>query len=430
MNSENKGKFVRPEVLSPAGNYEKMTAAIRFGADAVYLAGSEFGMRTACDNFTTDELSSAADYVHSAGRKLYLTVNTLPHGDEYPRLREFLLATRDMRIDAYIAADLGVISLIKELLPDAAVHISTQASICSPQAAKVYASMGASRLVLARELTLDEIRAIRDAIPDSVGLEAFAHGSMCVSYSGRCMLSNMLTGRDANKGACAQPCRWNYTLTEEKRPDERIPIEETPLGTFIMSSKDMCMIEHVGKLADAGVSSLKIEGRVKSAYYTAVVTNAYKSACLALEKFVNEGGNPADFTSDPALMNELLSVSHREYCTGFFFDRPADNPQLVTSPGYVRDKAYLAIAEETGTLPEELTGTDKNGRLYRFRQRNKFFAGDDAELLTPGKTGRVIHITELYGEDGQPIDSTPHPDMVFYARVPSEVLPGDIVRAH
>ena len=421
--------FTRPEILSPAGNYEKMFSALRFGADAVYLAGQEFGMRSAADNFTLEELFAASALVHAQGKKLYLTVNTLPHAAEYPRLGEFLRAIAGIRVDGFIVADLGVLSLLREVRPDAAIHISTQASICSPRAALAYAALGASRLVLARELSLDEIREIRAALPDSVELEAFVHGSMCVSYSGRCILSNALAGRDANRGACAQPCRWNYTLIEEKRPDERIPVEETPLGTFVMSSKDMCMLGHVGDLVDAGVASFKIEGRVKSAYYTAVVTNAYRMAADACAAFVAQGGKARDFVPDPALMDELNSVSHREYSTGFYYDAPMENPQLVTRPGYVREKAYLAIACGPSPIPAGLTEVNENGRLCRFLQRNKLTVGQGAELLTPGRSGRAFRVTELYDAEGTPIESCPHPSMPYYTRVPFEVREGDILRA-
>lgn len=420
--------FHRPEILSPAGNDEKMRAAVRFGADAVYLAGQQFGMRSAADNFSVAGLAAASDFLHENGRKLYLTVNTLPHGGEYPQLEAFLDEIAGIAVDGFIAADLGVISLLGEKRPGAAIHISTQASICSPRAALAYAALGASRLVLARELTLAEIREIRAALPPQIELEAFVHGSMCVSYSGRCILSNMLAGRDANRGACAQPCRWNYTLIEEKRPDERIPVKETPVGTFVMSSKDMCMIDHLGELAAAGISSFKIEGRMKSAYYTAVVTNAYRMAADACAAWTASGGDPASFVPDPALSAELHSVSHREYCTGFYYDDPMQNPQLVTRPGYVREKAYLAIAQ-AAPLPEGLAAVTEDGRLYRFLQRNKVSLGESAELLTPGKCGQPFRVTELYGEDGQPIVSTPHPSMPYWTRVPFDVREGDIVRA-
>ena len=234
-----KREIIMAELLSPAGNFEKLKAAILYGADAVYLAGQRFGMRSAADNFTVEELFLAADYVHERGKKLYLTLNTMPHGDEYPALREILRSIGGAGIDAVIVADLGVMATVKEILPEMEIHVSTQASIVSPEAALAYAALGAKRLVLARELCLDEIKAIKNALPEGIELEAFVHGSMCVSYSGRCMLSNLMVERDANRGRCAQPCRWNYVIYEEKRPDLPIPIEQTNLGTFIMSSKDM-----------------------------------------------------------------------------------------------------------------------------------------------------------------------------------------------
>lgn len=424
MISDKKTSLPRPEILSPAGNPEKLAAALRFGADAVYLAGQRFGMRAAADNFTVPELMAAVQSVHAAGKKLYLTLNTLPHGYEYPALREFLCEIKDLGIDAFIVADFGVMTLLREIIPSAAIHISTQASIMSPEAARFYASLGAERLVLARELSLDEIAKIRDALPDEVELEAFVHGSMCISYSGRCLLSNSLTGRDANRGACTQPCRWGYTIVEEKRPDEHFPIEESPVGTFIMSSKDMCMIDHVGKLWQTGISSFKIEGRIKSAYYTAVVTNAYKMALDLCEK----SDDMWNFTPDRAIFDELCSVSHREYCTGFYFDSPMESAQTVTRGGYVREKAYLAVCLGEGA-PTGFEAENERGRLYKFIQRNKLTRGERGELLTAGKVGQPFSIEELYGEDGAPLECAPHPSMIFYMRMPIEAKEGDIVRA-
>ena len=413
-----------PELLSPAGNFEKLKAAIRYGADAVYLAGRRFGMRSAADNFTDEELFEAARYVHEQGKKLYLTLNTLPHGDEYPALRAFLCRIAGAGMDGVIAADLGVISLVREMLPDVEIHISTQASIISPQAALAYAALGARRLVLARELTLSEIAQIREALPPEVELEAFVHGSMCVSYSGRCLLSHALTGRDANRGACTQPCRWNYTITEEKRPESPFPIEENELGSFIMSSKDMCTIAHIPQLIGAGIDSFKIEGRMKSAYYTAVVTNAYR---IAIDAYL---ADPEHYIFDPALMRELESVSHREYCTGFYFDDPMENPQLTTIPGYIREKAYLATAApEELALPAGLAPVSEEGVLCPFVQRNKICRGDAAELLSPGRLGVSVTIRELYDEQGTPIESAPHPYQKFFTRLPFPVSEGDILRA-
>ena len=414
-----------PELLSPAGNFEKLRAAILYGADAVYLAGQRFGMRSAADNFTDEELEMAVSYVHERGKKLYLTLNTMPHGAEYPALRDFLSRVKGFGIDAFIVADLGVLAALREIMPDAEIHISTQASIVSPEAARAYAALGAKRLVLARELTLSEIRAIRDGLSPEVELEAFIHGSMCVSYSGRCMLSHHLTGRDANRGACTQPCRWTYTITEEKRPDTPFPIEENEHGTFVMSSKDMCTLPLIPELMNAGIDSFKIEGRMKSAYYTAVVTNAYR---MAMDAYLQ---NPDGYALDPALLRELDSVSHREYCTGYYLDEPTKEAHLSTFNGYIREKAYFATAlpAEELPLPEGAEVENENGRLYPFIQRNKVSAGDAAELISPHKIGRAFRVRELYDEEGMSLSSAPHPSMKFFARVPFEVKAGDIMRS-
>ena len=411
------------ELLSPAGNMEKLQAALRFGADAVYLAGKNFGMRSAADNFTDEELAAAVAYVHERGKKIYLTLNTIPHGAEYPALRAYLEKIAPLGFDAVIVTDLGVLATVRELIPDMEIHISTQASIASPAAARAYAALGAKRLVLARELTLTEVRAIREALPPEVELEAFVHGSMCVSYSGRCMLSNHLTSRDANRGACTQPCRWNYTIVEEKRPDEHLPVIENENGTFVMSSRDMCMLRHIPALIEAGVTSFKIEGRMKSAYYAAVITNAYR---MAIDAYF---ADPAHYAFDEALYREVESVSHREYDTGYWFGDPRLDPKLCKNPGYIREKAYFAVALPTGTLPEGLAEVTEAGVLCRFRQRNKLSVGDAAELLSPGRVGRAFTVTELYDEMGAPIPSAPHPLMVFFARLPFAASEGDILRA-
>ena len=411
------------ELLSPAGNFEKLKAALLYGADAVYLAGQRFGMRSAADNFTVEELYEAAKYVHARGKKLYLTLNTMPHVDEYAALEDFLVAIKDAGIDAFIVADLGVIALIKRVLGDVELHISTQSGIVSPQSALAYAALGAKRLVLARELTLTEISAIRAALPRDIELECFVHGSMCVSYSGRCMLSHHLTGRDANRGACTQPCRWNYKIVEEKRPDVPLPIEETELGTFIMSSKDMCTVEIIPKLIEAGIDSFKIEGRMKSAYYTAVVTNAYR---MAMDAYDRDG---EAYRFDERLLRELESVSHRDYCTGYYLDEPADAPQLASTTGYIREKAYFATAISDLLLPDGVEETTEQGRLYGFIQRNKVSVGDAAEIISPNRIGRGFTVTELYSEDGEPIESAPHPAQKFFVRVPFEVSEGDIMRS-
>ena len=419
-----------PELLSPAGNFEKLRAAILYGADAVYCAGQMFGMRSAAANFTVEELYEATKFVHAHGKKLYLTVNTMPHVNEYPLLRKFLNDIKDAGIDAMIVADMGVLATIREIIPNMEIHISTQTSIVSPASAKAYAALGAKRLVLARELTMEEIKAIRAELDDDIELEAFIHGSMCVSYSGRCLLANAFNGRDGNRGTCSQPCRWNYALVEEKRPDMPFPIEQQEgVGTFIMSSKDMCMIEHIPELMESGIASFKIEGRMKSAYYTAVVTNAYRMAMDAYQK------DPASYQFDPAWLEELESVSHREYGTGFYFDDPMQNPQLVSECGYLREKAYFSTAieyngeEAEAIMAQGVPTENEEGRLYRFIQRNKVSAGEGAEVISPGKIGVGFEVKELYAPTGERLESTPHPSMIYWCRVPFEIREGDIMRA-
>lgn len=402
------------ELLSPAGNFEKMKAAFLYGADAVYLAYERFGMRAAADNFTLEELKEALLYAHSRGKKIYLTLNTLPRENEYPELERFIktLSEMDDKIDAAIVADAGVFALIKRVFPSLEIHISTQAGIVSSADCLFWYNLGAKRAVLARELSLEEIKMIKKNIPEDMEIEVFVHGSMCISFSGRCLLSNNLVSRDANRGMCAQPCRWNYTIREEKRQDTAFPIEEEKEGTYIMSSKDMCMVEYMSDLIRAGITSFKIEGRMKSAYYAAVVTNAYRAA---IDGYKKDGD---DFVLDKRWTGELESVSHREYCTGYFFDDPMKNAQTCTMPGYMREKAYLAVAVED----------DKEKGLSLFVQRNKLCVGDKAELISPGKFGRAFEISEMYDENMNAIESAPHPFMKFYIKVPFEVREGDILR--
>lgn len=402
------------ELLSPAGNFEKMKAAFLYGADAVYLAYERFGMRAAADNFTLEELKEALLYAHSRGKKIYLTLNTLPRENEYPELERFIktLSEMDDKIDAAIVADAGVFALIKSVFPSLEIHISTQAGIVSSADCLFWYNLGAKRAVLARELSLEEIKMIKKNIPEDMEIEVFVHGSMCISFSGRCLLSNNLVSRDANRGMCAQPCRWNYTIREEKRQDTAFPIEEEKEGTYIMSSKDMCMVEYMSDLIRAGITSFKIEGRMKSAYYAAVVTNAYRAA---IDGYMKDGDS---FVLDKRWTSELESVSHREYCTGYFFDDPMKNAQTCTMPGYMREKAYLAVAIED----------DKEKGLSLFVQRNKLCVGDKAELISPGKFGRAFEISEMYDENMNAIESAPHPFMKFYIKVPFEVREGDILR--
>lgn len=406
----------RPEILSPAGNFEKMKAAILYGADAVYLAGRVFGMRAAADNFSIDELKEAVEYAHGRGVKVYLTVNTMPREDEYPALVEYFEQLGDIAVDALIVADIGVLTLARKMLPGKDLHISTQANTVSSATCLAWQALGATRVVLARELTLEEIKAIRRNIPDELELECFVHGSMCVSYSGRCLLSNHMIGRDANRGMCAQPCRWNYKvrsveIVEEKRPETVLPLEEINGETFIMSSRDTCTIEHIPELCEAGINSFKIEGRMKSAYYTAVVTNTYK---MALDSYFS--GN---YEYNPDWYRELESVSHRDYESGYYFTDSHADANIASTTGYIKDKAYLAV----------VVSYDKESGEALLSQRNKMCVGESAELLTPGKCGKSFTVGELFDEDKNPIEGTSHPYMNFYMKLPFEAKPGDIIRA-
>lgn len=410
----------KPEILSPAGNFEKMKFAILYGADAVYLAGHTFGMRAASDNFSNEELCDAVKYAHERNVKVYVTVNVLPHEEKMRLLPDYLTFLQsEAKPDALIISDLGVFSLAKKHCPDIEIHISTQSSTVNSAACKMWHEMGAKRVVLARELSLNEISLIKSEIPKTLELEAFVHGAMCVSYSGRCLLSNFFVQRDANNGCCAQPCRWEYfdnekyaEIFEKKRPEERISLVENENGTFMFSSKDMCMIEHIPELINCGIDSFKIEGRVKSAYYTAVTANAYRRE---IEKYFE---NPENYKFDGKSMYELESVSHREYGTGYYFDSPINNAQITKDGGYIRDKAFLATVESYD---------EKQGKALLI-QRNKIFDESVCELVSPGLDTREIKISNMCDENGNKIESAPHPSMRFYIDVPFPVKYGDIIR--
>ena len=408
-------KCFKPELLSPAGNFEKMKSAILYGADAVYLSGQVFGMRAAADNFSVEELRLAVEYAHQRKVKVYLTLNTMPREYEYDALCNYLSSISDIAIDAMIIADVGVLMLVKKMIPNMEIHISTQANASSSAACLAWRDLGAKRVVLARELTLDEIRAIKANIPDDLEIECFIHGSMCVSFSGRCLLSGHMVDRDANRGMCAQPCRWNYRIygyeiEEEKRPDCRMPIEEVSGETFIMSSRDTCVIEHIPELIEAGINSFKIEGRMKSQYYAAAVTNAYR---MAIDSYAT-----GDYKYDPRWYNELESVTHRDYATGYYFSDPRGNANTTDNLGYHKEKSFIAVANSY----------DKNTGMAEFIQRNKMNFGDEIELLTPGRVGEELCYDLLLDENMNPIESTPHPYMKFYLRTDCEINEGDIIR--
>ncbi len=368
------------ELLSPSGDFERLKLALKFGADAVYLGGEQFGMRTNPSNFNADELKKAVELVHSYGKKVYLTCNTLPRNNEIEALPDFLKYTAQIGIDAFIIADIGVMDIAKKYAPEVEIHMSTQVGIVNYQTANTLYKMGAKRIVTARELSLDDIKTIRDKTPEDLQIEVFVHGAMCMSFSGRCILSDYMVGRDANRGDCAQPCRWKYHLVEETRPGQYFPVNQDDSGTYIFNSRDLCMIEHIPELVNAGVDSFKIEGRAKSEYYTAIVTYAYRNA---IDEYLK---NPTDdFKVSQWILDEMEKMSHREYTTGFNFG-PIVNGQVLNTGGYIRNWDVCALYNNY-----------KDGRLI-VDQRNRFFEGDVLEVVEPDKKPYKITVKELYNE--------------------------------
>lgn len=397
------------EVLSPAGDEERLTAALNYGADAVYLGREQFGMRASPQNFTFEKLCKAVELAHSKGVKVYLTCNTLPRNDEIKFFERFVREAVEAKVDALIVADIGLLMLIKRYAPDMEIHISTQTGIVNYVTARELHDLGAKRVVLARELSLDEIAEIRAKTSPDLDIECFVHGAMCVSFSGRCLLSQYLVGRDANRGECAQPCRWGYHLMEEKRPGQFFPIFEDEKGTYILNAKDMCMIEYIDKLAEAGVYSLKIEGRAKSAYYVTVVTNAYR---MAVDEYYKD---PYNFKLPQWIRDEVYKVSHRQYCTGFLFGRPEES-QYYENSGYIRNYDVVAVVDKC-----------ENGTVY-CTQRNRFFAGDNVELLSPSSKPVEMTLTELFDEEGAPIDTANHAMMKFSFKSEIVFPAGTVIR--
>ena len=395
------------EVLAPAGDMECLRAAVDFGADAVYLAGKQFGMRAAPANFDETGMKEAVSYAHSKNVNVYVTCNTMPRSGELSQLPGFLRSCEAAGADALILADLGVMAMAKSCVPDMPLHISTQMGVVNYGAASALHELGASRVVLARELSLGEIAEIRHNTPSGLELECFVHGAMCMSFSGRCLLSNYMTGRDANRGGCAQPCRWEYELIEKKRPDESFTIEQNEQGSFIFNARDLNMIAHLPRLLEAGVSSLKIEGRAKSAYYVASVTSAYRRA---VDFYIKNPGEalPEDILSEPE------KISHREYSTGFYMgDEPGQNTK---NGGYIRDYEVVAVCTDT-----------ENG-LVRLRQRNRFFKNELADVLQPSGEVISIRLGEIYNGDMEPIEAAPHAEMTVFLKTDMAVETGAYFR--
>ena len=401
----------KPEILSPAGDMERLKYAIAYGADAVYLAGKHFGMRAASDNFTDDELREGIAYAHARGVKVYVTVNISPRSNEFAELETYLQKLYEYGADAAIVSDLGVIRVAKRVVPQLPLHISTQTSILNYEAAQFWVEMGAERIVLARELTLEEIRTIRDHIPPEVEIECFVHGAMCISYSGRCLISNYTTGRDANHGACAQSCRWKYALMEEKRPGQFFPVDEDERGTYLYNSKDMCMIDHIPELIAAGITSFKIEGRAKTAYYTAGITAAYRRAVDAYL------ANPTpDFKVPDDIREEIGKISHRAYFTGFYFGRDPKG-QYYPDVMYIRDWEIAALVE----------ACDADGNAVVVLE-NRFFSSETLELMQPGKPVYSFRVEEMRNDDGEILDAARSAMMRIHMKFPFHVSDFSILR--
>lgn len=401
-----------PELLVPAGSLEVLKIAVIYGADAVYIGGESFGLRAKAKNFTLEEMAQGIAFAHEHGAKVYVTANIFAHNKDLAGVREYLIQLREIRPDALIISDPGIFTIAKEVCPEIEVHISTQANNTNYASMLFWHSLGAKRIVCARELSLAEIREIRTQIPEELEIEAFVHGAMCISYSGRCLLSNYFTARDANQGACTHPCRWQYAVVEEKRPGEYLPVFENERGTYIFNSKDLCMVEHIPDLLRAGIDSFKIEGRMKTALYIATVARTYRRAiddCLKSE---------ALFTKNlPWYREQIASGTFRQFTTGFFYGKPSEEAQVYNSNAYVKNYTYLGIIEG-----QEQTGA------YRIEQRNKFCVGEQIEAMQPDGTNLAVRVISITDQDGMPMESAPHPKQML--SIGLECPDGQAIRLH
>lgn len=386
------------ELLAPAGDLEKLKIAVIYGADAVYIGGSQLGLRTASKNFTNEEMLEGIAFAHSHNVRVYVTVNIIAHNKDFLGIEDYFKSLQELGVDALIIADPGVLSIAKEVIPNMELHLSTQANNTNSFSAKFWHEQGVKRIVVARELSLDEIRNIVDTTPDTLEIEAFVHGAMCMSYSGRCLISNYMTGRDANHGECAQPCRWNYSLVESTRPGEFYPIEEDESGTYFFNSKDLCMIEYIPELIEAGIKSFKIEGRVKTSFYVATVIRAYR---MAIDSYYE---NPKEYKFKSEWFEEMTKSSYRDYTTGFFFGKPGDSANNYGTSSYIRNYDFIGIVEEY----------DQTNGLTKIEVRNRIFKGDEIEIIGP-KYETVTTIAEhIYNEEMVEIDVAPRPKEIIW----------------
>lgn len=400
------------ELLAPAGDINKLKTAVEYGADAVYLGGESFGLRKASKNFSMEDIKWATEYLHERGKKIHVTLNIIPHDKDIKGVEEYIKDLYDIGVDALIVADPGMFMKVKEVAPDFPIHISTQGSVTNAQTVKFWQKLGAERVVMARELSLNEVSNIIKEVGDSIEIETFAHGAMCMSYSGRCLLSNYMTGRDANMGDCAQPCRYKYHLVEEKRPGEYFPIEEHDEGTFIMNSKDLCMIEHIDDMIKAGIASLKIEGRVKSEYYLATVIRSYR---MAIDAYY---ADPENYKYDPYLLGEIKKVSHRDFTTGFFYGKANENSQVYKDNSYIRGYDFVGIVLDY----------DKDTKIATIEQRNRVFVGEEIEIFGPGIKHFDYKIEKMLDEKDNEIEVANKAKQIFKIKVDEPIEKGFILR--
>ncbi len=402
----------KPELLIPASSLEVLKTAVIFGADAVYIGGEAFGLRAKAKNFSMEEMKEGIEFAHERGVKVYVTANILAHNYDLAGVEEYFKELREIHPDALIIADPGVFSIAKKVCPEIERHISTQANNTNYETYRFWYELGAKRVVSARELSMEEIRQIRANIPDDCEIETFIHGAMCISYSGRCLLSNYFTGRDANRGACTHPCRWKYAVVEETRPGEYMPVYENERGTYIFNSKDLCMIEHIPEILESGIDSLKIEGRMKTALYVATVARTYRKAiddCLQSRELYEK--------NLPWYLEQISNCTYRQFTTGFFYGKPDENTQIYDSNTYVKEYTYLGIVGEV---------TDEG--LCRIEQRNKFSVGEEIEIMKPDGENITTKVLQIFNEDGEEQESAPHPKQVLYIRLDQRADHYDILR--
>lgn len=403
--------YSRPELLIPANNLEVLKIAVIYGADAVYIGGEAFGLRAKAKNFSLEEMKEGIEFAHAHDVKVYVTANILAHNNDLPQVREYFRELKDVKPDALIIADPAIFTIAKEELPDMELHISTQANNTNYGTYNFWHKLGAKRVVSARELSLREIKEIRNNIPEDSEIETFIHGAMCISYSGRCLLSNFMAGRDANRGACTHPCRWKYAVVEESRPGEYMPVYENERGTYIFNSKDLCMIEYIPELMESGIDSFKIEGRMKTALYVATVARTYRMAINDYRKDINLYKERIPFYKQ-----EIAKCTYRQYTTGFFFGKPDENTQIYESNTYCKEYIYL------GTI------TDCKNGMYKIEQKNKFLVGDEVEIMKPDGRNIITKVLNITDEEGNSMESAPHPKQILYVDFGMELDRYDIIR--